>query len=494
MYSSFESDSAPPSGLRRLARRDLPSTPRTPRLSPAAPATGAAGVPPVMVWPDLSIGNVLDWTRQGLFAIAVLAVVGAAAGYGYSVLAPARYTAYTDIVVDPSDLRVVTNDIYASSMDQNAQLLDAESKLRVLTSGNVLTQVVTDLGLQNDPEFVAGPGPLGFITGASEGNPVFTAVGALEKKVTARREERSYVVTLGVSTQSPDKSVRIADALVAAFQAELVRGETEGAARSANALMDRLAALKAGVTSAEEAVQRYRREHGLEQTSQGELINVQSLSVLNQQLLGAQQALVAAEARYAEVTDPVTGRLNADAIQTPIMVALRTQFGQIRQAVDASATLYGPLHPNRVSGNQQLAGIQAQIDAEAARYVQSLRAEVVQARGTVQQLQEQTDAARSSVATDGDSQVELRELERDARAKSEVYEAFLTRAREITERQQLDTTNIRVISPATPPGARSWPPRGYVVAGAGGFAGLALGVALALGLGFLAAFRKLRQA
>lgn len=492
MYSSFESDNVPPSGLRRLARRDLSSTPRTPRLAPApvAAPTPAAESP----WPRLTLQNALEWTRRRLVWIILLAIVGAAAGYGLTLVVAPRYTAYTDLVVDPANLQVVTNDIYAANLDQNAQLLDVESKLRVLTSGNVLRQVVLTLGLQNDPEFVAASGPLAFLGGATDTDPVLEAMASLEKKVTARREERSYVVTIGVSTQSAAKSVTIADAVVVAFQNELARGETEGAARSAAALMDRLAELKSGVTEAEEAVQRYRREHGLEQTAQGELLNVQSLSLLNQQLLTAQQALVAAEARYTEITDPTTGRLNADAIQTPVMVALRTQYGQIKQTVDASASLYGPRHPNRLSGDQQLAGIQAQINAEAARYVQALRVDVEQARGTVQQLQQQTTDARGVVATDGDSQVELRELERDASAKGAVYEAFLTRAREITERQQLDTTNIRVISPATPPGARSWPPRGYVVAGAGGAAGLALGLALALGLGFLAAARQSRKA
>ena len=179
--------------------------------------------------------------------------------------------------------------------------------------------------------------------------------------------------------------------------------------------------------------------------------------------------------------------------QAPLSSLLESDAAGVCLEVDAAAAIYGPLHPNRGSGERQLAGLQAQINAEAARYVQSIALDLEQARGTVTQLEAEASDARATVAIDGTALVQLRDLERDAKAKSDVYEAFLQRAREITERQQLDTTNIRVISPATPPATRSWPPRGYVVAGAGAVGGIALGVALALGLGFLAASRQLRN-
>jgi uncharacterized protein involved in exopolysaccharide biosynthesis len=149
------------------------------------------------------------------------------------------------------------------------------------------------------------------------------------------------------------------------------------------------------------------------------------------------------------------------------------------------------LHPTRAAAERQLKGLQSQISAEARRAVQTAKLDLDQARRTVAQLDQQNTAARTTVSTDDQADVQLRELDRDAKAKAAVYEAFLTRAREITERQQLDTTNIRVISPATPPSVRSWPPRGVVMAGGGLAGGAALGILLALGLGFLADSRRL---
>jgi uncharacterized protein involved in exopolysaccharide biosynthesis len=479
--------------LKRLARRDLPTTPRVPRPTVNPSPRVFASQPS---WPTITIGAAIGWTLAGLKWIIVLAVLGAIAGFGYSTLAKPKFTAYTDLVVDPANLQLLSNDLYSNAFEQQAQLLDAESKLRVLTSGNVLTRVVTELNLQADPEFVGSSGPIDlsflFGTAAGNGDPVLTAVDALSKKVAARREERSYVVTLGVSTETADKSVLIANALVAAFQAELAQAEADGASRAADALVQRLSELKAEVTTAEGAVATFRQEHGLEASNSGELVNTQSMTLLNQRAIEAQQALIAAQSRYTEMTDPVTGRANADAVQTPTMVALRTQYGLLKQQADAAATMYGPLHPTRASAERQLGGLQQQISAEAARAVQTAKLELDQARSTVAELEVQTGAARNTVAMDGQAQVQLRDLERDAKAKADVYQAFLTRAREITERQQIDTTNIRIISPATPPATRSWPPRAVVTLGAGGAGGAALGIALALGFGFLAAARQLR--
>lgn len=495
MYSTMDTETVrQPSGLKRLARRDLPATPRTPPVKPAPAAIAAATT---FAWPELTIAAGYRWLLSGLKWIAVLVVVGGALGFSYTYVAKPKFTAYTDMIIDPSNLQVVNDDLYKTPLDQNAQLLDVESKLRVLTSGNVLRRVVDQLNLTADPEFAESDGPFGLsFLGSKDnatGDPALAAVGALEKKVGAWREERSFVVTLMVSTEDPSKSVKIADATVAAFQAELARQEADGASRTATSLMDRLSELQAGVNAAETAVEAFKRTNNLQETN-GELVNSQSMTQINKSAVDAQQALIVAQSHYDELTNPKTGKANADAVQSETMTVLRQQYGLLKQQADAAATTFGPLHPTRASADRQLRGIQAQIDAEAARAVQSAKLELAQAKSTVAQLTAQTDAARVTVSSDDQAQVQLNNLERDAKAKSDVYEAFLARAREVTERQQLDTTNIRIISPATPPETRSWPPRGYVTAGMGAFAGGALGIILALGLGWLGDLRRLKKA
>ena len=77
----------------------------------------------------------------------------------------------------------------------------------------------------------------------------------------------------------------------------------------------------------------------------------------------------------------------------------------------------------------------------------------------------------------------MRDLEREARSRATIYETYLARTQQITEREKIDTTNVRIISQPVPPEARNWPPRTILLLAAAGFVGLFLGVAVALGLG-----------
>ena len=62
-----------------------------------------------------------------------------------------------------------------------------------------------------------------------------------------------------------------------------------------------------------------------------------------------------------------------------------------------------------------------------------------------------------------------------ASVKAGMYQTYLTRAREVAERQGIDATNVRVISPAMPPQAPIWPPRTLILLALGGIGGLASG-------------------
>jgi Mrp family chromosome partitioning ATPase len=74
----------------------------------------------------------------------------------------------------------------------------------------------------------------------------------------------------------------------------------------------------------------------------------------------------------------------------------------------------------------------------------------------------------------------LRELERDAQASRSIYEAFLVRARETGEQEQLDTKNIRVLSKADLPQRRSSPPPSLLIALGAMMLGAAAGTGVVL--------------
>jgi uncharacterized protein involved in exopolysaccharide biosynthesis len=437
--------------------------------------------------------RLVRWLKRRIDLVIVVTLVGGIGGFAFGTLTPPRFTATTDMLVDPAKLQVVADDIYDSGAAREAQLLDAEGKLRILTSGNVLARVVADLELQTDPEFVppATGSLFGFGGGsATKTDPTLIAQRNLYDHIRARREDRSFIVSLSVSSVDPEKTVQISNSIVRAFLAELAQADADGAAKSAQALIDRLAEMRADVNEAEERVEAFKRQNQL-QSSEGELLSARSMTQLNTQMLEAQQRVIEAASRYEQLVGS-SASANAAALQSPTIAALRAQYATAQQAYQSQAAVLGTLHPTLRTLRVQAEALAAQVDAETRRLVDAAKVEFDEAKSAVAELVAETEAARSTVSTDNEAQVQLRELERDATAASAIYEAYLARAREVTERQSIDTSNIRVITPATVPDSRSWPPRTMQTIIAGSATGLVVALLLAVVLGFWTDLRRAR--
>lgn len=432
---------------------------------------------------QIDLFRVLNWLRGGAIWIVALAILGAVGGYSVTIFVKPRFIAGIDILLDPANLRVVSNDIFSENMQRDTKLLDVDSKLRVITSGNVLGRVVKDLKLYDDPEFA----------GASSKDPANDALTTLAKRVVARRDERSFIVNVAVWSNNPTKSVDITNAVVTSFQEELAKAESEGAGRAASALIARLDDLKVEVTKAESNVEQFKRERGLQSVS-GELTSTLMSQQTNTQLIEARARLIQAETRYNELvaTDP-RNQINAASLQSETMTMLRTQYSTLKQRMTSQSAVLGPNHPVILTLTPQVKALEDQINAETGRIVQAAKTELDQARTALKLLNSQANQMASSVFDDSASQIQLRELEREARAKAAVYEAFMARAGEAAQRQQIDATNVRIVTPAVAPANRSFPPRGYLLAAAGGMIGLFVGLFVAVALGLWRDYRYLSE-
>ena len=444
---------------------------------------------------ELDFRRLFVWLRAGLAIAILLAVIGGAIGGAYAILAKPRYTVTTDILIDPANLQVVNNDLYSQPGQVDTQVLTAGSKLRVLTSGNVLARVVDELDLASDKEFYdPTPGPslsglLGINPTASKPQPKLAALENLEKRVSTISDEKSFVSTLQVSAETADKAIRISEAMVKTFQDELAKGEAEGANRAAKALEDRLGELKRDAQVAEEKVESYKRTHNLSSTN-GQLVSAQTMTQLNSQIGDAQQNVYAAQAAYDALVAAGANASTSDPAASAALAALRDKAHSLQQQLDAMSMTYGRRHPTIVRLNAELAAVNSQLKVELARTLQTAKATLDKAKASLAALNDKMTDMKSDVFSDNESQVALRELERDAASKTTIYESFLSRARQITEREQIDTTNVRVISGAVPPPARSWPPRTMLMVALGLFAGFFLGMLVALVRGIS---RDLRQ-
>lgn len=457
---------------------------------PAPSSTPPASVPHdpwsrLQLLRDVETADVVGWLRGGRGAIVTAVLLCVAAALMVALTTPPRYTVFTDILVDPANLNVVRDDVFTSNPQRDAQLLDVESKLRILTSRNVLTRVIDRLDLTNDPEFVK-PGGLSFLRNLISAKDAtqdrrLEVMRALSEQVEARREERSFVVVMKLWSQDPEKAVTISNAIVDAFEAELFQSSSESAGRVVKNLNERLDELRRNVNEAERKVEDFRRAKGL-QSSNGELVSTRISSELNTQVLDAQQRFIQADSRYKQMSAAIAERRTASAsiFDSAAMTNLRQQYNTLQQQVGSIAAIFGAKHPQMVTALSEQQAVDAAIVREARRILDLAKADLDREQATLKMLQSKAGVEKSNVFTDNDALVQLHDLERDARAKAAIYESHLARAQQIGERQQIDTSNVRVISRPMPPKARSWPPRTLYLLIGGAILGLLLGIAAAL--------------
>src|SRR5580704_11198823 len=94
---------------------------------------------------------------RGKMTIVSAVVVCLAAAALFVLVAPHRFTAVTELLIEPADLRGVGNDPVPPPAASETALLQVDSQVRVLSSDEVLRRVVESQGLADDPEFVRGP-------------------------------------------------------------------------------------------------------------------------------------------------------------------------------------------------------------------------------------------------------------------------------------------------------------------------------------------------
>jgi len=449
----FEASSHMPSTV--VSRRDL--------------SLGFASLPPIDVQ---KIWSVL-W--RGKITILLSTMVAVALAAAFVLLVPHKYTATTQILIDPMDLRAAQSDISPAIPQSDAAVLQVESQARVIASDNVLRRVVASEGLDHDPEFMRG-------AVAQQYGPL-AALSELEKHLQVKRTERTYVVDVSVTSEDPAKAARIANAIAQTYLTEQTEVRSNAARQISQALTGRLNELKDRVRDAEQKVEAYKASHNIVGAN-GELVNEQQLTNLNSQLSTARARTSEAKARLDQVESVLNSKTPIgafpEAVQSQTISLLRSQYAEIMRRDAEQKSSLGERHPAVIEIEAQGARLQKLIEDEVNRIAQSDRAEYERAKADEDMLSRQVDALKNTAVSTNESLVGLRELEREVQANRTVYESFLVRSRETGEQEQVDTKNIRIISKADPPMYRSSPPPSMILGLAAALLGFASGVGIVI--------------
>jgi polysaccharide biosynthesis transport protein len=287
------------------------------------------------------------------------------------------------------------------------------------------------------------------------------AIQALKKSLKVTRDvQASYVIAVSVTAPDPARAARLANTVTEAYLVDKLDTRFEAAKRASAWLSDRLLGLRRQLRQSEEAVAQFRAEHGLLQSG-GVTLNQQQVSDLNAKLIDARADLAQKKTRVdlLNAVQAKGGSLQnlTDVANAGALPALRQQLASLSAQEADLLARYGASHPLVVNMRAQMRDVGRSIGGETQRLAASVRSEYQLAEARVASLEKSVQAATGQSNLDDATTIRLRELERTAAVNKTLFEIFLKEARITQEQSTFEPQELRVITPALPPGEPSYP-------------------------------------
>ncbi|MBZ9770076.1 lipopolysaccharide biosynthesis protein [Mesorhizobium sp. CA6] len=446
-------------------------------IAPAPVYHAPAPAPATVELGDL--GRILLRRRKLIFATVALLTI---ATLIYAFLTPALYSSTAQIIIDPQDLQVVTNDVNPSRISPDGGITQVESQVSVAQSNGVLLRAIKATNLTENPDFNGQGGLggwLGMFFGSGDGDRTAETLDALRRRLAVKRDDKVLVLNIIITAKSADLAAELANAIAQAYLDDQAEARSKAAADASDAISARLEDQRKRVEQAANAVETYKAEHNMVMAG-GNLVSDQELTDLNTQLTAAQTRTAQLKAQVDQLRRQGSAPdATSEAMRSPVIASLRAQEATLVDQISQFGTALGPRHPSMISAQQQLSDLRKLISRELGRLVAAAETDYQRALANQKELEAKVASLKGKSLDTDQASVRLRELQRDLDAVRTVYANYLQRAQETREQTNVNSTNARIISEAMPALKKSWPPKGLLIFGAI-FGGLALGIGMAL--------------
>jgi polysaccharide biosynthesis transport protein len=344
--------------------------------------------------------------------------------------------------------------------------VDAEavtSQVQLALSREVARDVIKRLKLAELPEFdpvLRGVGTLkhilimlGVTRDPLRMSPEERVFETYYERVQAYQVDKSRVIAIEFRSADPRLAARGANAVAEAYlaiQQSIKQDQTREAGRY---LADRIEELRAKVAEAESNVEQFRSRHNLFMGTNNTTLSNQTLGEINAQLGTARAQAADADSKARAIRDMLrSGRAieAGEIINSELIRRLNEQRVTLRaQLAEQSSTLLGG-HPRIKELRAQISDLERQIREEAERLVRALDNDAQIAAARVKELTVRLEQLMRLAAGNNEQDVQLRALEREAKAQRDLLESYLAKYRETVARENLGSNpaDARIISPA----------------------------------------------
>ena len=357
--------------------------------------------------------------------------------------------------------------------DRNS--LDAEavtSQVQLLLSRDLARDIIKKNKLAELPEFdpvLRGFSPLksllaliGIGRDPLSLTPEERVLDAYYERFVAYAVDKSRVVVVEFQSRDPDLAARVANSIADGYLV-LQQGARREQARSAGQwLAGEIESLRKKVADAESRVEEFRSKSSLFVGTNNTTLSNQQMGELNTQVNNARALKSDAESKARLIREMLqTGKPieASEVLNSELIRRLSEQRVTLRaQLAEQSSTLLDN-HPRIKELKAQLADLDRQIRDEASKVSRSLDNDARIAGGRVDNLNASLDQVKKQASSANGQDVQLRALEREAKAQRDLLESYLAKYREATTRENIDAapTDGRIISRASVSNTPAYP-------------------------------------
>ena len=350
--------------------------------------------------------------------------------------------------------------------DDQRAALDAEavtSQVQLVQSRELAREIIKKNKLAEKPEFdpvLSGMSPLksllalfGIGRDPFSLTPEERVLDAYYDRLTVYAVDKSRVIVVEFQSRDPDLAARVANSIADGYLVMQQNARQDQAKSASQWLSGEIDNLRTKVSDAEARVEDFRSKSNLFVGTNNTTLSNQQMGELNTQLNNARALKSDAEAKAWLIREMLQSGKPIEAseiLNSELMRRLFEQRVTLRaQLAEQSSTLLDN-HPRIKELKAQIVDLDNQIRDEASKISRSLDNDARIAGGRVDGLSASLDQLKKQASSTNGEDVQLRALEREAKAQRDLLETYLAKYREANTRENIDAvpSDGRIISRA----------------------------------------------
>ncbi len=353
--------------------------------------------------------------------------------------------------------------------------LDAEavtSQVQLLQSRDLAREIIRKNKLAERPEFdpvLQGVSPLkSLLALVGIGRDPFSltpeerVLEAYYDRFTAYAVDKSRVIVVEFQSRDPELAARVANSIAEGYLVLQQDARQQQAKSASQWLSGEIESLRKKVGEAESRVEDFRSKSSLFVGTNNTTLSNQQMGEINTQLNNARALKSDAESKARLIKEMLQSGKPIEAsevLNSELVRRLSEQRVTLRaQLAEQSSTLLDG-HPRIKELKAQLADLDRQLREEAGKVSRSLDNDARIAGGRLEGLVASLDQLKKQASSTNGQDVQLRALEREAKAQRDLLESYLAKYREANTRENIEAAPAdgRIISRASVSNTPAYP-------------------------------------